>query len=142
MDYKNPDKLAQAIIDWAKKGQEIAIKQATEYAKATIKWEFKVESEATGKPWKPLKEETLKQKLKQGFSEKTLHRTTTLKQSFHTKFEADKGIVGTPVKYAIFHEKGTKYIPERPFMKPAMKILERNMGDIIEIALKEADWCL
>lgn len=139
MDYKNPEKLAQKIVEWAKEGQEIAIRQATEYAKAKIKWEFKTESEATGEHWKELKKETLKQKIKKEFSEKILHKTTTLKQSFFTEYQEGKGIVGTPVKYAIFHEEGTKHIPKRPFMKPVIQVLEVKMGDIVEIAFKEAD---
>ena len=139
MAYKNPDKLAQKIVEWAKEGQEIAIKQATEYAKAKIKWEFKTETEANGKPWKELKEQTLRQKLNKGFSEKILHRTTSLKQSFFTDYQEGKGIVGTPIKYAVFHEEGTRKIPARPFMKPVMKLLEKQMPDIIEAALKEAD---
>lgn len=138
MDYKNPDKLAQAIINWAKEGQEIAIKQATKYAKAKIKWEFKLEAEATGEPWQEVKENTLNQKLNKGFSEKILHRTTSLKQSFFTKYEEGKGIVGTPIEYAIFHEEGTSKMPARPFMKPVMKLLEKEMPDIIETSLKKA----
>ena len=138
MAYKDPDKLAQKIVEWAKEGQEIAIKQATEYAKKKIKWEFKLEAEATGEPWKEVKESTLKEKLNKGFSEKTLHRTTSLKQSFSTKYEDGKGIVGTPIKYAIFHEEGTSKMPARPFMKPVMKLLEKEMPDIIETSLKKA----
>ncbi len=137
MAYKDPDKLAQKIVEWAKEGQEITIKQATEYAKAKIKWEFKLEAEATGEPWQELKEKTLKQKLNKGFSEKILHRTSSLKQSFFTKYEGGKGIVGTPIKYAIFHEEGTSKMPARPFMKPVMKVLEKKMPDIVETALKE-----
>jgi len=139
MAYKDPDKLAQKIVEWAKEGQEIAIRQAAEFAKAKIKWEFKTESEATGEPWQELQEKTLRQKINKGYSEKILHRTTSLKQSFFTNYSDGKGIVGTPVKYAIFHEEGTKHIPARPFMKPVMKLLEKQMPDIIETALNEAD---
>ncbi len=138
MDYKDPEKLAKAIVDWLEDGIKIALEQSAEYAKSKIAWEFKTESEATGKPWEALDSKYLEKKIKQGYSEKTLHRTTRLKRSFFKKVEKEKAIIGTPVKYAIFHEEGTKKMPARPILKPILKELEKEFGDILEGSLKKA----
>jgi len=51
---------------------------------------------------------------KEGISEKKLHRTTTLAQSFTSVLKPFEAVVGTPVWYARFHEAGTKKMPARP----------------------------
>ena len=130
MASKKPEEVANELIYLLKKKREEIIRQGAEFAISKIRWEFKTEKEATGKEWEPVDEKYLRRKIKKGFSEKTLHRTTTLKQSFFARYEKNKGIVGTPVEYAIFHEKGTRYMPARPFVKPVEEIFEKEIGNI------------
>ena len=130
MAGKKPEEIVNELIYLLKKKRYEIIRQGAEFAISKIKWEFKTEKEATGKEWEHVDEKYLKRKIKKGFSEKTLHRTTALKQSFYAVYKKNKGIVGTPVEYAIFHEEGTRYIPARPFIKPVEKILEKEMGNI------------
>lgn len=83
---------------------------------------FKTEGRSHDVEWSPLKEAYLRYKVKKGYSEKKLHRTTSLSQSFTYMVETNKAIVGTPVPYAPFHEYGTKRgIPPRPFMTPVFR---------------------
>ncbi len=83
---------------------------------------FKTEGQSHGVDWSPLKEAYLKWKIKKGYSEKKLHKTTTLAQSFTYMVETGKAIVGTPVPYAPYHEYGTsRGIPPRPFMTPVFQ---------------------
>ena len=137
MAGKKPEEIANELVDWLKKKRKEIIKQGAEFAIAKIKWEFKTEKEAIGKGWEPVGEKYLRRKIKKGFSEKTLHRTTTLKQSFFARYEKNRGIVGTPVEYAIFHEEGTRYMPARPFVKPVEEILEKEIGNIALKVLAE-----
>ena len=137
MAGKKPEEIANELIYLLKKKRDEIIRQGADFALKKIKWEFKTEKEATGKEWEPVDEKYLRRKIKKGFSEKTLHRTTTLKQSFYTRYEKNKGIVGTNVEYAIFHEEGTRYMPARPFVKPVEKILEKEIGNIALKVLAE-----
>lgn len=99
---------------------------------------FKTEGRALNVEWSPLKEAYLRWKIKKGFSEKKLHRTTTLAQSFTSEVEGLQARVGTPVPYSIYHEYGTKKMPARPFMKPVAQYLaERGLKDVFTRVFKE-----
>lgn len=101
---------------------------------------FKTEGRSHGVEWSPLKEAYLKWKIKKGFSEKKLHRTTTLAQSFTSIVRGTEAIVGTPVWYAPFHEYGTRRgIPPRPFMTPVFQKFTQEGGlqKAFQIAFKE-----
>jgi len=101
---------------------------------------FKTEGRSHGVEWSPLKEAYLKWKIKKGFSEKKLHRTTTLAQSFTSVIKDKEAIVGTPVYYAIFHEYGTRRgIPPRPFMTPVFQrfIQTGGLQKAFRIAFRE-----
>jgi len=101
---------------------------------------FKTEGRSLGVSWASLKEKTLKAKLKKGYSEKILHRTTTLAQSFSYEVSDLQAVIGTPVKYAIYHEYGAprRNIPARPFMEPVANYLyERGLKKALDSAFKE-----
>ncbi len=117
---KIEEKLRQAII--------MSMQKLSLYAESELSMVFKTEGESANVYWSPLKESYLKQKIKKGYSEKKLHKTTTLAQSFTSKINGMTAQVGTPVKYAIYHEFGTKHIPARPFMKPVVdKIIQEGI---------------
>lgn len=117
---------------------EIFLERASLHAEAKLSEVFKTEGRALGVEWSPLKEAYLKWKIKKGFSEKKLHRTTTLAQSFTSKVSDSQAIVGTPVVYSIYHEFGTKKAQARPFMKPVAEYMQ-NIGlkKIFESVFKE-----
>jgi len=128
---KLPDRFREAV--------ELTLKRSALYLESDLSRIFKTEGRSHHIEWTPLKEAYLKQKIKKGYSEKILHRTTTLAQSFTSKVEKGTAIVGTPVEYAVFHEFGTEKMPARPFMEPVLEaFLARNMPvKLFKQALKE-----
>ncbi len=125
-----PDKIKQAVRVSLERIGAVGVSQLSKL--------FQTEGRSLGVEWKPVKESYLKQKIKKGFSEKTLHRTTTLAQSFHSKATDTQVQIGTPVPYAIYHEYGTKRMPARPFMKPVAQYLqERAISQIFKKTLSE-----
>lgn len=99
-----------------------AMQYSAEKIQTDLSTIFKTEGRSHNVDWSPLNEAYLKWKIKKGYSEKKLHRTTTLAQSFTYMVEPHKAIVGTPVEYAPYHEYGTKRgIPPRPFMTPVFR---------------------
>lgn len=114
------------------------LERASKRAKRKISDLFKTEGRALNVEWSPLKEAYLRWKIKKGFSEKKLHRTTSLAQSFTSEVEGLQARVGTPVPYSIYHEYGTKKMPARPFMKPVAQYLaERGLKDVFTRVFKE-----
>jgi phage gpG-like protein len=127
-----PRKIAQA--------SELALTRAAEKIQTDLSTIFKTEGRSHGVDWKDLNPRYLAYKTKKGFSEKKLHRTTTLAQSFTYKVQDWKAVIGTPVPYAVYHETGTRRgIPPRPYMQPVVKkFLEDNhFKKIFERSLKE-----
>jgi len=117
-----------------------ALQYSAEKIQTDLSTIFKTEGESHNVEWSPLKEAYLRRKIKQGYSEKKLHRTTTLAQSFTYTVETHKAIVGTPVEYAPYHEYGTKRgIPPRPFMTPVFqKFIESGyLKTAFRVAFKE-----
>ncbi len=109
-----PEKLEEATFR--------ALRYSAEKIQKDLSDVFKTEGRSHDVEWSPLKEAYLKWKIKKGYSEKKLHKTTTLAQSFTYIVETSKAIVGTPVPYAPFHEYGTRRgIPPRPFMTPVFQ---------------------
>ncbi len=126
-----PNKIRQAV--------RISLERVGAVGVSQLSRLFQTEGRSLGAEWKPVKESYLKQKIKKGFSEKTLHRTTTLAQSFHSKATDMEVKIGTPVPYAIYHEYGTKKMPARPFMKPVATYLqEKAVSEIFKRTFKEA----
>ena len=103
---------------------------------------FKTEGKSLDVTWDPLQQAYLAQKIRSGKSDKILHRTTTLAQSFgYTAGAGEVEIGTTTTPYAIFHEYGTKQgIPPRPFIYPVGKyfIKEGIPGDEFMKALQGA----
>jgi len=97
------------------------VQRTAQHAESELSRLFASEGVSLGVEWSALRESYLRQKIKKGFSEKKLHRTTTLAQSFTSVLKPFEAVVGTPVWYARFHEAGTKKMPARPFMKPVME---------------------
>jgi len=98
---------------------------------------FKTEGKSLNVNWEPVNEKYFKQKVKKGFSEKILHRTTTLAQSFHGDVKENSLIFGTPVKYALFHETGTSKMPKRPIFEPLFQDLTENLDGIVQEVEKQ-----
>ncbi|MDI6865763.1 HK97-gp10 family putative phage morphogenesis protein [Thermodesulfovibrio yellowstonii] len=100
--------------------------KTAQHAESELSRLFASEGASLGVEWSALKESYLRQKIKKGYSEKRLHRTTTLAQSFTSVLQPFTAVVGTPVWYARFHETGTRKTPARPFMKPVMEHILRE----------------
>jgi len=127
-----PGKIMQAC--------KLALTRGAEKIQADLSTIFKTEGRSHGVDWKELNPRYLAYKVKKGFSEKKLHRTTTLAQSFTYKVQDWKAIIGTPVPYAPYHETGTKRgIPPRPFMQPVVEkfLQENHFTKIFQRSLKE-----
>lgn len=115
---------------------ENSLEKTAQYVESSLSRLFKTEGSSLGVSWSPLKEAYLRQKIKKGYSEKKLHRTTSLSQSFTSVLKPFEAVIGTPVKYAQYHETGTKHIPQRPFMKPVFEHILRER--VFEKYFKEA----
>ncbi|KAA0257208.1 hypothetical protein FHQ18_11630 [Deferribacter autotrophicus] len=138
MAYQRPEDLIRAIFDDLVDVKRKAILQAAERARSEVLEIFKTEGRSHDVRWQDLNEGYLRAKIKQGFSEKKLHKTTTLKQSISTAHKGDFAIVGTPVFYGLFHEEGTNKIPARPFMKPAFESMQAKTEKIVAAILRES----
>jgi len=143
MDIRELEKLQRFINDLPQKlkqAVELTVRRSAEKIQADLSTIFKTEGRSHGIDWAPLKEKYLKQKVKKGFSEKKLHRTTTLAQSFTYKIEdVYKALIGTPVPYSIYHEYGTRKMPARPFMQPAIEkfIKENHIEKLFGMSFQE-----
>jgi len=82
-----------------------------------------------GKKWKPLKNPTGRRKLV---------KTGRLRQSIRvlSKTKASRRI-GTDVPYGVYHNDGTKYIPQRKFMGKSKRLDSQN-EKIIDRFVKKA----
>jgi len=87
---------------------------------------FKTQGKSQGIEWAPLKQQYLKEKIRKGYSEKTLIRTSTLMQSWTWRLRPWEAVVGTEVPYAIYNEMGTYKMPARPFAKPVKEAFEKQ----------------
>ena len=139
MDLNSLERLLDSLPERFKQATDLTLARSAEKIQADLSKIFKTEGRSHGIDWKPLQERYLKQKVKKGFSEKKLHKTTTLAQSFTYKVEDLYAIIGTPVQYAVYHEFGTRRIPKRPFMQPVLDkfIQENQLKKIWEISLQE-----
>ena len=74
--------------------------------KTRIQLAFRGERDPYGVPWKPLKS-------RQG---QILTDTGRLSRSWNTRVTDTSAEVGTNVRYAAYHQFGTKHVPARPFL--------------------------
>ena len=131
-----PGRLEKAIHE--------ALQHAANEVEKDISTILKTEGRSHNVEWSPLKEAYVKWKTRKGFSEKKLHKTTSMKQSLGQKWERNSVIVGvnardskTGFPYPIAMEYGTqKGIPPRPFMTPVFQKLIKDK--VLEKALKKA----
>ncbi len=132
--------MRQELPDMLQRFSEMALEKTGAHAVSELSKLFKTEGKSLHANWTPLKEKTLTAKLKKGYSEKILHRTTTLAQSFSYDLSDKEVVIGTPVAYALYHEYGApgRNIPPRPFMEPVAKYLaERGLKKIFTQAFRE-----
>ncbi len=117
----------------------LTLQRSAEKIQTDLSTIFKTEGRSHGVDWAPLKEKYLRYKVKKGFSEKKLHRTTTLAQSFTYIVDKYQATIGTPVKYAIYHELGTHKMPARPFMKPVVErfVQANHMQKLFDVSIRE-----
>ena len=87
---------------------------------------FKTQGSSQGIDWAPLKPQYLREKIRKGYSEKKLIRTSTLFQSWTWRLHPLMAVVGTEVPYAIYNEMGTYKMPARPFAKPVKEAFEKE----------------
>lgn len=71
-----------------------------------------------GRPvaWRPLKDATLKTKLKKGYGPYPLIRTGNLRKSISAQPGPESLIIGTSIIYGRTHQQGRGAIPARPYL--------------------------
>ena len=131
------EKLIKEIEKTIYEFERKALEEAQEYLQKQVRKLFQTEDRSLNVHWEPVKPGYLEWKLKKGYSSKTLHRTTTLAQSFEGEGEEDRLVFGTPVKYALFHEYGTSKMPARPIFQPLFKDLTENIDDLVEAVAED-----
>lgn len=139
-EFREVDRFFRELPERLEEASFKALQYSAEKLQADLSEIFKTEGRSHEVEWSPLKEAYLRYKVKKGYSEKKLHRTTTLAQSFTYTVETNRAIVGTPVPYAPFHEYGTKKgIPPRPFMTPVFEKFVRSgyLKTAFRIAFRE-----
>jgi len=134
-DLKDLERFLESLPAKLQEATELTLQKSALEIESRIKKQFKTEGEAYGEEWQPVKDSYLQWKRRKGYSEKTLHRTTTLSQSFSSVIMPFEARIGTEVKYAIFHELGTRKMPARPFAKPvADKFQEQQIANKLFIS--------
>jgi phage gpG-like protein len=131
------DRILDEIEEKVEEFRRELLEEARRYLESQASLLFKTEGKSLRVDWKPVKEAYLKWKIKKGFSEKTLHKTTTLAQSFHGEVKKEEIVFGTPVKYVAFHEEGTSKMPARPIFKPLVEDLSENIPELVSLISKE-----
>ncbi|GIW23491.1 MAG: hypothetical protein KatS3mg068_2498 [Candidatus Sericytochromatia bacterium] len=114
-----------------------AVSKTAFYFESELSRVFQTEGRSLDINWADYKNpDYFQEKVSKGFSEKKLHKTTSLAQSFSHTLDGYKAQIGTPVKYAQFHEFGTSKFVSRPFFKPVLDhVINEN---IFSRFLKEA----
>jgi phage gpG-like protein len=129
-DLKDLENFLESLPAKLQEATEITLQKSALEIEARIKKQFQTEGEAYSEEWQPVKEKYLQWKRRKGYSEKTLHRTTTLSQSFSSVVMPFEARIGTEVEYAIYHELGTRKMVARPFAKPvAEKFQEEQVAE-------------
>lgn len=144
-EFRDPNELIIAILNSLYELEFLLLESIGEEGKNILSLLFKSEGRYLGVNWKPLKPEYLRWKIKKGFFEKKLHKTTTLARSFTYQIGKNKVVIGTNVKsdrngfpYPAAMEFGTRRgVPARPFMAPTKAELERRLPAIAKQVFKE-----
>ena len=135
--FSDPDKLIKQVLKDLRNSMKLTLERTGEEGKSILSLLFKSEGRYLGVNWEPLNPEYHAYKIKKGYSEKILHRTTTLRRSFSYKVGPDYVEIGTNVKddktgepYPKYLEYGTSKMPARPFMAPTHHALLLRLPDI------------
>jgi phage gpG-like protein len=144
-EFRDPNELIIAILNSLYEVESTLLGRIGEEGKNILSLVFKSEGRYLGLNWKPLKPEYLRWKIEKGFSEKKLHKTTTLARSFTYQIGKNKVAIGTNVKsdkngfpYPAAMEFGTRRgVPARPFMRPTKEELEKRLPAIAKQVFKE-----
>jgi len=144
-EFRDPNELIIAILNSLYELESALLENIGEEGKEILSSLFKSEGRYLGVNWKPLNTAYLRWKIKKGFSEKKLHKTSSLAKSFAYQLSKNKVVIGTNVKsnkngfpYPAAMEFGTKRgVPARPFMAPTKAELERRLPAIAKQVFKE-----
>ena len=142
-NFDDPEQLIKAVLKDLTEAKETFLNQVGLEGVSILSLIFKSEGRYAGIEWKPLNPKYHAYKIKKGFSEKILHRTTTLSRSFTYRTLKNSVEIGTNVKsekgfpYPKALEYGTKKMPARPFMLPMKKILEKRINNIAMRVFKD-----
>ena len=135
--FSDPDKLIKQVLKDLRDSMTLTLARTGEEGKSILSLVFKSEGRYLGVSWEPLNPKYHAYKIKKGYSEKILHRTTTLRRSFSYKLGPGYVEVGTNVKddktgapYPRYLEYGTPKMPARPFMAPTYYALIVRLPDI------------
>jgi phage gpG-like protein len=142
-DLKDLERFLENLPAKLQEATELTLRKSALEIEIRIKDQFQSEGEAFSKEWQPVKEGYLQWKRKKGFSEKTLHKTGKLSQSFSSVVMPFEARIGTEVEYAIFHELGTRKMVARPFAKPVSEkfkeeqVAEKFFVSALDMVLKD-----
>ncbi len=129
-DLKDLERFLESLPAKLQEATELTLQKSALEIEQRLKQQFKSAGGAYGEGWQPVKQKYLQWKRRKGYSEKTLHKTTTLSQSFSSVVMPFEARIGTEIPYAIFHEIGTRKMPARPFAKPvAEKFQEQRVTE-------------
>jgi len=91
-----------------------------------ISLNFRDEKDPKGDKWKPLKDSTIRAKIKKSGVVRMLQDTGTLKNSLHYNAKDNEVRIGYTAKYSIFHQLGTKYMPQRKILPTELDEIDIN----------------
>jgi len=75
--------------------------------------QFVTETDPDGVRWAALAPSTLAQKRRLGYPDSILTRTGKMRRSVNSVADARGVLIGVDVPYAIFHQQGTRKMPQR-----------------------------
>lgn len=107
------------------------------YQKESVLLNF--EYQGRPKKWAPLSENYRKWKLSHGYTDRILILHGRLRQSINKKVYTDMVKIYSGVKYGVYHQTGTRKMPQRPFLvvqKDDVKVLTKIANNYIEKLLR------
>jgi phage virion morphogenesis protein len=123
----------QVLNTTADKLKEVApfLRKAVLYQERSTKLNFAKQSDPDGIKWAALSANTLKVKR----SGAILRETSALVGSINSTISGDVGIITASQNYGIFHQTGTRKMPQRKFLG----ISDRDRQEIMNIAQRVFD---
>lgn len=106
--------------------------------KQEAEWAFDNESSPEGVKWQALSPAYKKRRDKQGYTGKILQKRGDLVRSLSMDYADNIAMVGVSEIYGQYHQFGTRFMPERPFLglgesgiEEIREILKRELGKIV-----------